>query len=119
LICGKRWDADAKDRLLRSAGILLLQLPGAEWRPPAERKALGWKLESAAARSTGQLPSTPGCRMVQIAVDRAATATLELNMTAAAHFMHTSTLTSTSPMRSCAPLMPGRDSNPYAAREDT
>ena len=103
VIGGQRWDADGKGPLLRSAQTPL-QLPGAEWSPRwLNARALGWtRVGGRRARRVSffdpQLPA-----WFEVAVDPSTHRPLELNMTAAAHFMHHRYTNFNQPMRIVPP----------------
>jgi putative copper export protein len=88
VIGGRRWDSSGNGPLVRSAQTPL-QLPGPEWGPRwLNARALGWaKVGGRRARLVTffdpQLPA-----WFKVAVDPSTHRPLELNMTAAAHFMH-------------------------------
>jgi hypothetical protein len=103
VIGGKRWDADGQGPLLRSAQTPL-QLPGAEWSPRwLNARALGWtRIGGRRARLVSFFdPGLPA--WFEIAVDPSSHRPLELNMTAAAHFMHHRYTNFNQPMRIVAP----------------
>ena len=87
VIGGERWDSDGKGRLVRSAQTPL-QLPGAQWGPRwLNARAIGWRtVGGKRARIVSffdpQLPA-----WFEFAMDPRTNRPLELEMTAAAHFM--------------------------------
>jgi hypothetical protein len=88
VIGGERWDANGKRPLVRSAQTPL-QLPGAQWGPRwLNARALGWtSVGGRRARLVSFFdPQLPG--WFEIALDPRTNRPLELEMTAAAHFMH-------------------------------
>jgi copper transport protein len=88
VIGGQRWDSEGKGPLVRSTQTPL-RLPGAEWGPRwLNARALGWsKVGGRRARLVSFFdPRLPG--WFEMAVDPRTHRPLELNMTAAAHFMH-------------------------------
>jgi copper transport protein len=88
VVGGRRWDSDAEGKLVRSAQTPL-QLPGAQWGPRwLDARALGWtRVGGVRARLVSffdpQLPA-----WFELAMDPRTSRPLELEMTAAAHFMH-------------------------------
>jgi copper transport protein len=103
VIGGQRWDSDGKGPLLRSAQTPL-QLPGAEWSPRwLNARALGWtRIGGRRARLVSFFdPRLPA--WFEMAVDPSTHRPLELNMTAAAHFMHHRYTNFNQPMRIVAP----------------
>jgi len=88
VIGARRWDADGKGPLVRSAQTPL-ELPGAQWGPRwLNARALGWtRVGDRRARLVSFFdPRLPA--WFELAVDPRTHRPLELNMTAAAHFMH-------------------------------
>jgi methionine-rich copper-binding protein CopC/putative copper export protein len=88
VVGGERWDADANGKLVRSAQTPL-QLPGSQWGPRwLNARALGWtRVGGIRARLVSFFdPQLPG--WFELAMDPRTSRPLELQMTAAAHFMH-------------------------------
>jgi copper transport protein len=88
VIGGERWDANGKGPLVRSAQTPL-ELPGAQWGPRwLNARALGWaRVGGRRARLVSFFdPRLPG--WFQVAIDPHTNRPLELEMTAAGHFMH-------------------------------
>ena len=88
VVGAERWDAQGKGRLLRSA-LTPLQLPGAQWGPRwLNAKAIGWRMVGRTRARVVSFfdPRLPG--WFELALDRHTNRPLELEMTAAAHFMH-------------------------------
>ena len=88
VIGATRWDAQGKQPFVRSAQTPL-QLPGSQWGPRwLNAKALGWtRIGGERARRVSFYdPSLPA--WFEIALDPRTYRPLELEMTAAAHFMH-------------------------------
>ena len=103
VIGGQRWDSDGKGPLLRSAQTPL-QLPGAEWSPRwLNARTLGWtRVGGRRARLVSFFdPGLPA--WFEVAVDPSTHRPLELNMTAAAHFMHHRYTNFNQPMRIVPP----------------
>jgi copper transport protein len=103
VIGGRRWDAQGKGPLVRSAQTPL-QLPGAEWGPRwLNARALGWA--NVGGRRTRLVsffdPRLPG--WFELAVDPSTHRPLELKMTTAAHFMHHRYTNFNQPMKIVAP----------------
>jgi copper transport protein len=103
VIGGRRWDSTGSGKLVRSAQTPL-QLPGAEWGPRwLNARALGWAhVDGRRARLISffdpQLPA-----WFEVALDQKTHRPIELNMTAAAHFMHHRYTNFNQPMRIVAP----------------
>ena len=119
VIGGQRWDADGKGPLLRSAQTPL-QLPGAEWSPRwLNARALGWTRVGGwrARRVSFFDPGLPA--WFEIAVDPSTHRPLELNMTAAAHFMHHRYTNFNQPMRIVPPLDAGEGTRTLTPPEET
>jgi copper transport protein len=88
VIRGQRWDSVGKGPPVRSAQSPL-QLPGAQWGPRwVNAKALGWtRVGGERARLVSFFdPRLPG--WFKVALEPKTNRPLELEMTAAAHFMH-------------------------------
>lgn len=88
VIGAKRWDAQGRGRLVRSAQSPL-DLPGEQWGPRSlNARALGWtRVGGERARLVSFFdPGLPG--WFELAVDPRTHRPLTLEMTAAAHFMH-------------------------------
>jgi copper transport protein len=88
VIGGRRWDAQGKGPLVRSAQAPL-ELPGAQWGPRSlNARALAWtRVGGRRARLVSFFdPGLPG--WFELAVDPRTHRPLTLEMTAAAHFMH-------------------------------
>jgi hypothetical protein len=88
VIGAERWDANGKGPLVRSAQSPL-QLPGAQWGPRwLNARALGWtRVGRRRARLVSFFdPQLPG--WFEMALEPRTNRPLELEMTAAAHFMH-------------------------------
>jgi copper transport protein len=103
VIGGRRWDAQGKGPLVRSAQTPL-QLPGAEWGPRwLNARALGWaNVGGQHARLVSFFdPRLPG--WFELAVDPSTHRPLELKMTTAAHFMHHRYTNFNQPMKIVAP----------------
>ena len=103
VIGAERWDAVGKGPLVRSAQTPL-QLPGAQWGPRwLNARTLGWtKVAGRRARLVSFFdPRLPG--WFEMAVDPGTHRPLELEMTAAAHFMHHRYTNFNQPMRIARP----------------
>ena len=88
VIGATRWDAAGKGPLVRSSQTRL-QLPGSQWGPRwLNARALGWtRVGGVRARLVSFFdPNLPG--WFEFAMDPRTHRPLELEMTAAAHFMH-------------------------------
>jgi copper transport protein len=88
VIGARRWDAEGNGPFVRSAQTPL-ELPGAQWGPKwLDARALGWtRVRGGRARLVSFFdPRLPG--WFELAVDPRTHRPLELDMTAAAHFMH-------------------------------
>jgi hypothetical protein len=88
VIGARRWDANGKGPLVRSAQTPL-QLPGSQWGPRwIDARALGWRqVGGTRARVVSFFdPRLPA--WFELALDPRTARPLELDMTATAHFMH-------------------------------
>ena len=88
MIGATRWDAQGKEPFVRSPQTPL-QLPGSQWGPRwLNAKSLGWvQVGGERARLVSFYdPSLPA--WFEIALDPRTYRPLQLQMTAAAHFMH-------------------------------
>ena len=88
VVGAQRWDANGKGPLVRSA-LTPLELPGAQWSPRwLNARALGWtRVGDRRARVVSFFdPRLPA--WFELALDPRTHRPLELDMTAAAHFMH-------------------------------
>jgi hypothetical protein len=88
VIGGERWDSNGNGRLVRSAQTPL-QLPGSQWGPRwLNARTLGWtRVGVTRARLVSFFdPELPA--WFEFAMDPRTYRPLELEMTAAAHFMH-------------------------------